>query len=231
MSPCSEQLLAALIADVALAPDELARREAFAHGFASLRANLDLHPRSSRASRTFEAAAETASTVAAGCLPLGLALVMHLYPLCALRCVPLPWWSAARTRRTRLLRDIDARGLLLANAGSERRAGAHAPVALRHTTWGVLVNGTYDYVSLANVADLVMFSAPLAGCDETMFCVASLRSESVRIGAAKFGGSMRLSDTCAVAFDGHLVPSGRHLAVPSDAARDCIAQYQRNWFQ
>ena len=55
---------------------------------------LDLHPAESTAAATFEAAAQTARSVAVDCLPLGIALVMHLYPLCALRCVPLPWWSA-----------------------------------------------------------------------------------------------------------------------------------------
>lgn len=231
MSPSPENVLAGLIADVAHAPDELARRESFSHGFRALRAALDLHPRASRASLTFESAARTASVVAADSLPLGLALVMHLYPLCALRCVSLPWWSPAHAQRTRLLRDIDGRRLLLANAGSERRAGAHPPVALRPTAWGVLVNGTYDYVSLANVADLVLFSAPLAARDDAMFCVASLRADSVRIGDAKFGGNMWLSDTCAVTFTDHLVPPGRHLAVPNRAAMSCIAQYQRSWFQ
>ena len=144
----------------------------------------------------------------------GSPIVMHLYPLCALRCVPLPWWSAANLRRALLLRAIDRRSLILANAGSERAAGAHAPVTLTRTRDGVRVDGTYEYMSLAHVADVVMFSAPLAGSPAPMFCAADLSGESVRIGTSRFGGSMRLSDTCSVTFDNHRVPTHRCTEIP-----------------
>ncbi len=196
-----------------------------------LRAELNLHPAESTAAATFEAAAQTARSVAVECLPLGIALVMHLYPLCALRCVPLPWWSSANLRRTRLLHAIDRRSLILANAGSERAAGAHAPVTLTRTRDGIRVDGTYDYVSLAHVADVVLFSAPLAGSACSVFCAADLRGDSVRIGDSRFNGSMRLSDTCSVTFDNHHVPTERYVVVPNESALNCMAQYQRSWFQ
>ena len=199
--------------------------------FARLRQEVDLHPAASMPSATFEAAARTARTVAAECLPLGMGLVMHLYPLCALRCVPLPWWSPAHFRRQRLVRDIDRRALILANAGSERAAGAHVPVTLTRARDGVQVDGRYDYVSLANTADLVLFSAPLAGSEVSLFCIADLRSESVHIGPPRFSGSMRLSDTCAVSFDRQLLPPGRFVRVPNESALGCMTQYQRSWFQ
>jgi hypothetical protein len=198
--------------------------------FDRLRAKFDLHPAELNAAQTFESAARTARTVAADCLPLGLALVMHLYPLCVLRCVALPWFSQAGFRRTRLLHAIDNRSLILANAGSERTAGAHAPVTVARTRAGVRVDGTYDYVSLANVADIVLFSAPLAGSSCTVFCAADLRGASVRIGSSRFNGSMRQSDTCSVTFVNHHVPAERTLVVPSEAAYNCMAQYQRSWF-
>jgi len=189
-----------------------------------------LHPAESTVSATFEAAARTARAVAAQCLPLGIAVVMHLYPLCALRCVTLPWWSAANFRRLNLLRTIERGSLILANAGSERTAGAHRPVTLSRTRAGIRVDGTYDYVSLANVADVVLFNAPLAQSTCTIFCAADLRSGSVHIGGSRFGGGMRLSDTCSVTFENHLVSMDRHIVVPSDAALKCVAQYQRSWF-
>jgi hypothetical protein len=198
--------------------------------FDRLRSGLALHPAEGTAAETFESAARTARAVAADCLPLGLALVMHLYPLCVLRCVSLPWFSQAAHRRARLLHAIDSRSLILANAGSERSAGAHAPVTVTRTSDGVRVDGTYDYVSLANVADVVLFSAPLVGSPGTVFCAADLRGASVRIGSARFSGSMRLSDTCGVTFVNHRVPAERTLVVPSESAFNCIAQYQRSWF-
>ena len=199
--------------------------------FDRLRSTVNLHPAESTAAATFEAAARTARHVAADCLPLGIAVVMHLYPLCALRCVPLPWWSAANLRRTLLLRAIDRHSLILANAGSERAAGAHVPVMLTRTRDGVRVDGTYEYMSLAHVADIVMFSAPLAGSVHTMFCAADLRGDSVRIGPSRFAGSMKLSDTCSVSFAAHRVPSHRYILIPSEGALNCMAQYQRSWFQ
>jgi hypothetical protein len=199
--------------------------------FERLRAEMDLHPAESTASATFEAAARTTREIAAACLPLGIAVVMHLYPLCALRCVPLPWWSAAHLRRSLLLRAIDRRALILANAGSERAAGAHAPVTLERTRGGVRVDGTYEYMSLAHTADIVLFSAPLAGSPHTVFCAADLRDESVCVGASRFAGSMSLSDTCSVTFANHRVPSHRYILIPNEGALNCMAQYQRSWFQ
>ena len=213
------------------ASDDVAWRDVFRREFSHLRAELNLHPAESTAAATFAAAADTASGVAASCLPLGIALVMHLYPLCALRCVPLPWWSSASFRRTLLLHAIDRGSLILANAGSERAAGAHTPVRLTRTRDGIRVNGTFDYVSLASVAEVVLFSAPLAGSTCSIFCAADLRSDSTRIGDSRFGGSMRLSNTCSVTFDNHRVPSNRYVVVPNESALNCMAQYQRSWFE
>jgi alkylation response protein AidB-like acyl-CoA dehydrogenase len=198
--------------------------------FDQVRSALDLHPAESTAARTFQAAAGTARTIATECLPLGIGVVMHLYPLCAARWVPLPWFSQAGFRRDRLLRAIDSHSLILANAGSERAASTAAPVTLSRTRDGVRINGTYDYVSLANVADIVMFCAPLAGSACTLFCAADLDSPSVRIGGPKFEGRMRLSDTCPVSFDNHRVPRDRCLQLPDEATLQCNAQYQRSWF-
>jgi hypothetical protein len=222
--------MAELVAELARAPDDAAWRDAFRRGFAGLRAGLRLHPAGSTAAETFAGAAATARDVSVDCLPLGIAVVMHLYPLCALRCVPIPWWRQGGFRRSRLLRRIDNGALILSNAGSERTIGAHAPVMLTRTHDGIRVDGTYDYVSLANVADLVLFSAPLAGSACRVFCAAELRGGSVSIGGGKFNGSMRLSDTCPVTFDDHRVAPDCFIEVPNEAALNCMAQYQRSWF-
>jgi alkylation response protein AidB-like acyl-CoA dehydrogenase len=202
----------------------------FRRGFDKVRLTRNLHPEERTASATFEAAAETARVVSADCLPLGIAVVMHLYPLCTLRCVPLPWWSVGGRRRDNLLRAVDANSLILANAGSERAtAVAAAPVNLTRAREGVRAHGTFDYVSLAHVADIVLFSAPSGS--GTMFCAAEMRGDTVRIGAPRFTGSMAFSDTCAVTFDHHPVRADRCIGIPTDSALQCMAQYQRSWFQ
>ncbi len=78
---------------------------------------------------------------------------------------------------------------------------------------------------------MVLFSAPLAGSTCSIFCAADLRSASTRIGDSRFTGSMRLSNTCSVTFDNHRVPEDRYVLVPDESALNCMAQYQRSWFQ
>lgn len=230
LSPSNERI-AAVVGALTPPADDASWGERFRRGFAHMRGGLHLHPAESPASAAFGSAAATARTIAVESLPLSLAVVMHLYPLCALRCVPLPWWSTASRRRARLLQAVDSRSLILANAGSERAAGAQQPVTVSRVRGGVRIDGTYDYVSLAHVADIVLFSAPLAGSANAVFCTADLRAPVVRIGRSKFTGSMKLSDTCPVTFAGHFVPADRCIEVPTDSALQCMTLYQRSWFQ
>ena len=225
-----DQLVTEFIARVNGAGDEAAARDAFREGFTRLRSQLEIYPVSGRhASVTFESAAQTARNLAAGCLPLGIAVAMHLYPLCVLQCVPLPLLSFARFQRTMLLRTIRNRSLILANAGGERTRGIQHSVVAHQDADGVRLDGTFEYVSLASVADVVLFVARLAN-GGTVLCASDLRVDSVRIGNWKFSGSMRLSDTSSVTFAGHVVPHGRFVLVPDDQVLRCTSDYQRCWF-
>jgi hypothetical protein len=227
-----EQAIREFAQGVASATDEAEARAAYRDGFDNLRSRLDLYPdRTLRPSIVFESAAATARSLAASSLPLGIALVMHLYPLCALQCVPLPLLSVARHRRAKLVRDIRNDSLILANAGSERVHGPQSPVLATRCAGGVRVAGTFEYMSLGSVADIVLFAAPLANSASTAFCAANLRGDSVRLGALKFRGNMRLSDTSSVTFLDHWVPSERCIVMPDNASMHCIADYQRCWFQ
>jgi hypothetical protein len=211
--------------------EEPAARRAYREAFGRLRSQLSMYPTCApRASAVFESAARSVRLLAAPCLPLAIALAMHLYPLCVLQCVPLPLFSAARFKRAMLLRSIRNRALILANAGSERAQGADHPLTASQAADGIRIDGTCEYMSLASVADLVLFRAKLADGNGTVLCAADLRADSVQIGTWKFGGSMRLSDTSSVTFTGHRVPHGRYLLVPDDAAMQWVADYQRCWF-
>ena len=226
LSPSSDAV-AALVARVDRTIDERGWRQAYRDGFDRLYLEHDLHPEDATPARTFESAAVAAREVASACLPLGLALVMHLYPYCALKCVPLPWWSPASLKRGRLLRDIQDGGLILANAGSERVIGAPSPIHLARVPDGVRVNGTFDYVSLAHVADLVLFHVDDGA---SVFCAAEACDSSVHIGASRFAGSMQLSDTCSMSFEDHFVPADRLMIIPAASTLQCMTQYQRSWF-
>ena len=226
-----DQLVTDLIERVNGAGDELAARDAYRECFTHLRSRLAMYPVPGRhPSVVFESAATTARDLAASCLPLGIAVAMHLYPLCVLQCIPLPLLSVARFQRTMLLRTIRHRMLIVANAGSERTRGSDHPVVARQDADGFRLDGTYQYMSLATVADLALFKARLANGRGTILCAADLRADTVRIGAWRFSGSMRLSDTASVTFVGHRVPHGRHLLVADDEALCCTSDYQRCWF-
>jgi hypothetical protein len=213
------------------AGDGPAARQAYREAFARLRSQVEMYPAGGRrASATFESAARTATALAATCLPLGIAVAMHLYPLCVLQCIPLPLLSAARLQRALLLRAIRNRSLILANAGSERARGACPSLAARLDADGLRIDGTFEYMSLASVADVVLFKAPLADSDRTVLCAADLRTDSVRIGGWRFPGSMRLSDTSSVTFAGHRIPHGRYVLVADDDTLRCASDYQRCWF-
>ena len=224
------ELVAQIAMDVSDAADERAARHAYRRSFNRLRSQLQLYPDGSRPSEVFENAAATVRSLGANCLPLAIAVAMHLYPFCVLQSVPIPLLSVARLKRAMLLRTIRNRSLLLANTGSERSSGTTTPPIATRAADGVRIDGRCEYLSLSSVADIVLFKAQLADSNHAVLCAADLRASTVRIGPWKFSGAMELSDTSAVTFVNHRVPDGHYLIVPDDAGLGCITDYQRSWF-
>ena len=224
------ELVAEIAARVSEAADERAARHAYRRSFNRLRSQLQLYPVGSRPSEVFEQAATTVCSLGASCLPLAIAIAMHLYPLCVLQCVPIPLLSVARLKRAMLLQTIRNRSLILANTGSERTNGTTTPLIATRAAGGVRIDGRCEYLSLSSVADIVLFKAQLADSPCAVLCAADLRASTVRIGQWRFSGAMELSDTSSVMFLGHRVPNGHYLIVPEDAELSCISDYQRSWF-
>src|SRR5262245_57101331 len=226
-----DRLVTEFIAHVSGAGDGPEARDAYREGFTRLRSQLQMYPASARhASVVFESAARTARILAAGCLPLGIAVAMHLYPLCVLQCIPLPLLSFARFQRAMLLRTIRNRALILANAGSDRARGSGHSLVATPDAEGIRIDGTFEYMSLATVADVVLFKARLSNGEGMVLCAADLRAGSVSVGAWRFSGSMRLSDTSPVTFARHRVPHGRYVLAADDETLRCTSDYQRSWF-
>src|SRR5262245_51484311 len=141
-----DRLVTEFVERVNGAGDGPAAREAYREAFARLRSRLAMYPVPARhASVTFESAARTARDLAARCLPLGIAVAMHLYPLCVLQCIPLPFLSLARCQRAMLLRAIRNGSLILANAGGERTRGAQHALVAREDAEGLRIDGTFEY--------------------------------------------------------------------------------------
>jgi len=224
------ELVAEIVTQVSEAADERAARHAYRRAIQRLRSKLQLYPVGSQPSEVFEQAAVTVRSLGATCLPLAIAVAMHLYPFCVLQCVPIPLLSAARLKRALLMRTIRNRSLILANTGSERTDGTTTPLIATLAADGIRIDGRCEYLSLSSVADVVLFKAQLADSSHAVLCAADLRANTVRIGRWKFSGAMELSDTSPVTFVGHRVPRGHYLVVPDDAALSCISDYQRAWF-
>ncbi len=225
----SESDQGGFVADISAARSNNHWRQALRRELDRIRAELAFYPPSGAGpAATLEATTHTVREIAADCLPLGIALVMHLYPLCALQCAPLPRMSIAGFKRRILMRMITERGLIVANGGSERANGAHQPLSVTLDGGALCVNGTFEYVSLASVADVVLFSAPLG--ERTVFCAAELHGDSVRLSEPKFEGSMRFSDTRSMTFVDHRVAAGQYLLVADANGAKCIYDYQRAWF-
>lgn len=222
--------VAELAERVSDAADERAARHTYRRSFNRLRSQLPMYPAGSRPSTVFESAARTVRSLGAICLPLAIAVAMHLYPFCVLQCIPIPLLSVARLKRAMLLRTIRDRSLLLANTGSERTDGTTTALSATRAAGGVRIDGRCEYLSLSSVADIVLFKARLADTNHAVLCAADLRASTVRIGPWKFSGAMQLSDTSSVTFVRHRVPDGHYLIVPDDAGVGCISDYQRSWF-
>jgi len=206
-------------------------RVAYRTHFRNLRTELNLYPPAHAApSRVFASTAHVLRATAADCLPLGVALTMHLYPVCALQCVPITPLSLAWFRRALLMRTIRNRSLIVANTGSERSEGQRPALSATRSGEGIVIDGTCEYMSLASVADLVLLKVPLADSDFTVLCAAPLKGPGVSIGSWRFDGSMRLSDTASVTFNAHRLSPHQCVVVPSDEIFHCVADYQRSWF-
>ena len=155
------------LAQISAAGSDNQWRQALRGELERIRRQYALYPAAGASpSQTLHSATHTVREIAAHCLPLGIALVMHLYPLCALRCAPLPAVSIAGFKRRLLMNQVAERGLIVANGGSERAHGPHQSMSVALDGDGLRVTGTFEYVSLASVADLVLFSAPLAAALE-----------------------------------------------------------------
>ena len=226
-----EHRISNFVATISAVESEQRSRELFRLGLPGLTSQLRMYPPAGqRPSIVFEAISKEARRVASVCLPLAIALSMHWYPLCALQCASLTPFSLARIYRALLLRRVRANNLTIANAGSDRAAGIQAPVVASRVREGFRLRGTYEYMSLASVAEVVLMKARVQENGRELLCMADLRKPTAQTGAWRFSGSMRLSDTASVIFEDHLVPHGRYLVLPNSDAVQCLSEYQRSWF-
>jgi alkylation response protein AidB-like acyl-CoA dehydrogenase len=163
----------------------------------------------------------------------GVGAAMHLYMLAAFATMPIQEARIAERRRAFVAMILASR-LLLANTGSDAQtrsanAGRSATVAVR-VDGGSVVNGTKSFLSLADVADVVIFTAMLDD-GSTGFFVAPMNDPAIRIGARHFDAAFPLH-TNSVEFHDLFVPDPMSFAEsPSQAPAGGFHLFQRALFQ
>lgn len=167
-------------------------------------------------------------------IPVSVALSMHYYMVAALAAYPLSKKSTSFWKREMLLAKIRKERLLIANTGSVRtfkdKAG-NTGIQVRRDKDGYIIQGKAPFMSLAGVADYVVFSAQLPSSESMVFLV-PLNSDQIEFEHTAFGDSMQGSFTKAVKFKNLRVTHANVLSLPDTQATDCeILVYQRTWFQ
>jgi alkylation response protein AidB-like acyl-CoA dehydrogenase len=163
----------------------------------------------------------------------GVGATMHLYMLAAFAKFPIR--DPALAQRRAAFIDMVGRGrLLIANTGSDARrpsdsACPNATVAVP-VNGGYRVNGAKSFLSLAQVADLVVFTADILGRGVSFF-VAPLNNHAIQIGSPQFDPAFPLH-THSVLFEDLVVPEAMTLACEEKGSTTVSAfTFQRAVFQ
>lgn len=163
----------------------------------------------------------------------GVGATMHLYMLTAFAKMPLVD-PVLCERRAEFIDWVNRECLLIANTGSDDRhrsnnAGRSATVAIP-VDGGYRVNGAKTFLSLAEVADLLLFTAEIPNRGLSFF-VTPLKHPAIRIGPPHFDAAFPLH-TYSVLFEDLLIPEAMALTVPEkDGAMTRVHAFQRALFQ
>lgn len=167
-------------------------------------------------------------------IPLGVALSMHLYMLCAFATLPLAG-EGLRARRREFLDIVGGGRLIIANSGSDsfHRSDNAKQTATRavRTTDGILVTGQKSFVSLATVADLLIFTAELEGTGVVSLYTSLKDNPCVHTEGSPFGAEMAPSGTRSIIFRGLRLPEDHVVTGGESAGFSHAHEFQRAWFQ
>ncbi|MEK6152416.1 acyl-CoA dehydrogenase family protein [Flavobacteriaceae bacterium 3-367] len=167
-------------------------------------------------------------------IPVAVALSMHYYMLAALAAYPLSKKSTSYWKREMLLAKIKKERLLIANTGSVRTfkdTAENSGILARKEKGYYTIQGKAPFMSLAGVADYVVFAAELPSGEKAVFFV-PLDNDQIEFEHTAFGDSMQGSFTKAVKFKNLRVGHANVLSLPDSQASNCeILVYQRAWFQ
>lgn len=169
-------------------------------------------------------------------IPFGIAACMHLYMLAAIAKFPLSDVPMQQSR-AQFLSQVRQHRLLLANSGSDAnlRSSNHEHSGTRALLQDgrVIVNGEKTFVTMASVADLLIFTAAEASSGQMLSLYTQLRDNPALRLQAPLDGIFARSGTHSVQF--HNLSLGLENVISGVGAADAAFQvahlYQRSWFQ
>lgn len=177
---------------------------------------------------------DAAMAVGAHSIPLGVAVAMHLYMLGAMATYPLDN-RLARSRREAMLKQVLEQRWLVANSGSdtEVRSADSGPASMtaEFTAGGVRIAGRKTFVSMATVADLLVFTASdrTSGIPISLFT--PLRGMGgIRLEDSPFPEFLSETGTRSIVIDRVMLPLDNIISGGANVAFCNAHAYQRMWF-
>ena len=167
-------------------------------------------------------------------IPVSVALSMHYYVLASIATYPFKKTSPQYWKREILLNKIKKERLFIANTGSVRTydnvLGNKALNAMKEKD-NYIVYGEAPFMSLAGIADYLVFTAELSDGGKAVFFVASDNTQ-IEFTDTAFGDTMRGSFTKSVKFKNLRVPVSNVIKLDSHTKEQSeLLIYQRSWFQ
>lgn len=177
---------------------------------------------------------DTAMVVGAHSIPLGVAVVMHLYMLGAMATYPLDD-RQAQFKRDAMFAQILEHRWLVANSGSDvevRSANAGmTSMTAEFTADGLRIGGHKTFVSMATVADLLVFTASEKASGAPISLFTPLRGvEGIKLEDSPFPAFLSETGTRSVVIDRLMLPFDNIISGGASVAFGNAHAFQRMWF-
>ncbi|MDB5937225.1 MAG: hypothetical protein JWQ01_4569 [Massilia sp.] len=177
---------------------------------------------------------DTAMMIGAQSVPIGIATVMHLYMLGAMATFPTRDRESLFKRETifGLIRDHQ---WLVANSGSDMQVrsdnASNASMVAERVADGICFSGHKTFVSLATVADLLVFTATEKGTGSLLSMFALLRGiDGIRFENAPFPAFLSETGTRSVVMERLVLPLENMISGGRTVAFEHAHAFQRMWF-
>ncbi|WP_299536179.1 acyl-CoA dehydrogenase family protein [Ulvibacterium sp.] len=167
-------------------------------------------------------------------IPVSVALSMHYYVLASIATYPFKKTSTQYWKREILLNKIKKERLFIANTGSVRTyddvLGNKALIAMKEKD-NYIVYGEAPFMSLAGIADYLVFTAELSDGGKAVFFAASDATQ-IEFTDTAFDNTMQGSYTKSVKFKNLRVPVSNVIKLDANTKEESeLLIYQRSWFQ